>query len=171
MRIMFCFLSICLCVCFCILFLSVTLSALLLINTSPMYRLSMYVFLCVHAFMCVYLCVVERGCPAAWLQPPPARFRWIPPPAPPPACPDLWLCRRSCSLLTQIWGWLAVRNNRWQSHSLICGFISELHKFLLPLPPWEAAVTVLGKFSSQELNFDIDKDWTESNTETALIVN
>lgn len=68
-------------------------------------------------------------------------FRWIPP----PACPDLWLCRRSRSLLTQIWGC-----NRWQPQSLICGFRRELHKFLAIVATAGCSRDAFfGKFSSQ----------------------
>lgn len=60
----------------------------------------------VWIFSIVYFCA--HGRLAAW--PPP----WIPP----PACPDLWLCRRSRLLLARIWRFnleLHKFFKRWQS--------------------------------------------------------
>lgn len=68
---------------------------------------------CVH--VCAH-CVHVSVHPAVWLLPAgPPPFRWIPP----PACPDLWPCRGSCLLLTQIWGRLCVKNYIWQSPSFL----------------------------------------------------
>lgn len=91
-------------------------------------------------------------------------FRWIPP----PACPDLWLCRRSRSLLTQIWGC-----NRWQPQSLICGFRQELHKFLAIVATAGCSRDAFfGKFSSQsKLDTGSSTYWnaTESSLRIILI--
>lgn len=91
-------------------------------------------------FMWLFMCVRWRGCPAAWLLPLPARD-------PPPACPDLWLCQRSCSLLTQIW---LSASDRVLSVDCIESYISFV----------SGVVATVGSSSDSFLDSSLKYNWT-----------